>query len=242
MYQSQRMTTVQDGEILYTEFCTGYDSRSIYVDASWKVARVVSVLSIVLAGFLLLWQFTAPFLLFDRNYWRIAMVLFTMLALIQACTLLFVQSSACLDNALIYILAYNPIIYPTHCTWDTRITRTSIVSAVLYAVTALSMVLIPAPGTRPRERPYPMMVWDTATKNGDGKNNADDDDDDNDSISSFAYDTDIDHDETDDHFNHHIRNKMTTWREQQDVTDTSYSSNSPDDDDDAEYVQKGVGV
>ena len=242
MYQSQRMTTVQNGEIIYTEFCTGYDNRSIYMDSSWKAARAVSILSIVIAGFLLLWQFAAPFLLFDLNYWRIAMILFTLLSIIQGCTLFFLQSSACFDNALIYTLAYNPIIYPTHCSWDTRSTRTSIVSAVLYAVTAISMIIIPAPGIRPRERPYPMMVWDANTIGGGKKSDDDDDDDDdNDSTSSFAYDTEID---KDDDFYQHNRNKMSTWREQQDVTDTSYSSNSQNDnaDDDVAYVQKGMGV
>ena len=245
MYQSQRMTTIQDGEIMYTEFCTGYDNRSVYIDTKWKIARLVSILSVVLAGFLLLWQFTAPFLLFDRNYWRVAILLFTILAIIQACTLFFLKSSACFDNALIYSLAYNPLIYPTHCSWDTRTTRTSIVGAVFYAVTAISMVVIPAPGTRPRERPYPMMVWDTATnaddKNGDAnENDYNDENDDDDSTSSFAYDTEIDNDGDDDDFNRHTRNKISTWREQQDVTDTSYSSNSNNDD--VVYIQKGIGV
>ena len=238
MYQSQRMTTVQDGEILFTEFCTGYDDHSIHVDMTWKVARVVSVLGIIIAGFLLLWQFTAPFLLFDANYWRVAIILFLVLAILQGSTLLFLQSSACLDNALIYSLVYNPSIYPSQCSWDTSTTRTSIVGALFYAITAISMTIIPAPGTRPKERPYPMMVWDTTTTNGD----SDEDDEDEDDVASFAYDTEIENDDFDDDFKSHGRNKMSTWREQQDVTDTSYSSNSNRDDDDVEYVQKGVGV
>ena len=246
MYQSQRMTTVRYGEIIYTESCTGYDKRSIYVDTSWKAARVLSVLSIVIAGFLLLWQFSAPFLLFDRNYWRIATLLFVMLAVIQGCTMFFLMSSACNDNALVYKLAYNPIIYPTHCSWDTSTTRTNIVSTIMYAVTAISMMLIPAPGTRPKERPYPMMVWDTkSTNNGNRhKNDDDDEDDDNNSTMSFAYDSEVDNDDDDTKFNRHNHNKMASWREQQDVTETSISSNSIYDDDDRDviYVQKGMGV
>jgi hypothetical protein len=192
MYQSQRMTTFQDGEIMYNEFCTSYDPQSIHIDSLWKTARIASVIGFTVSGFLLLWQFSAPFLLFDTNYWRIAMILYAFLAIMQGCTFLFLHSTACTDNALIYILAYNPKLYPSECSWDSG-TRKNIASTILYAVTVLSMCIIPAPGTRPKERPYPMMVWDNATitKSGDDMSDCEvDDDDDNDSVTSFADDGD----------------------------------------------------
>jgi hypothetical protein len=180
MFKQQRMVNVLNGEIMYSEFCTGYDPNSIDIDMKWKVARIFSCIGIIISGFLLLWQFCAPFLLFDANYWRIAMVLFTFLAFCQGMTLFFLQSNACNDNVMIDLMAYNPKLYPPQCTWDSG-TRTCFASTILYMVTVWSMCCIPAPGTRPNERPYPMMVWETATNPGN-------DDDDDDSVESFACD------------------------------------------------------
>jgi hypothetical protein len=230
MYKQQRMTNVVNGEIVFSEFCTGYDTNSsIHIDSNWKIARIFSCIGIVLSGFLLLWQFCAPFLLFDTNYWRIAMILFTFLAVFQALTLFFLRSDACVDNTLIYTMAYNPKLYPDQCTWDSG-THTSIASLVLYIITVLSMCCIPAPGTRPNLRPYPMMVWDEATNN----RSDDDIDDDDDSVLSFACDDDCDDLPVE-------KNKSRNAKLEDDRTETDLSYSSHDDDD-IQFVKGGIEV
>jgi hypothetical protein len=164
MYRQQKLVNTVDERFVYIENCEGYP-EDVEIDCSWKIARAFSCLSVILAGFLMLWQFCAPFLLFDAIYWRWAMFLFSVIGLCQGATLLLLQSSACLDNPMIDLMAANPDIYPEACSWDWGM-RACLIGTILYFVTVCSMLLIPAPGTRPRERQFPMMVWD-----------ADDDDD-----------------------------------------------------------------
>jgi hypothetical protein len=155
------------------------------------------------------------------------MILFTLLAIFQGLTvLLFIQSSACYNNTLIYIMAYNPKIYPNECTWDSG-TRIGMASTILYVMTVICMYLIPAPGTRPKERPFPMMVWDTATDSNKDKNNNDDDDDndDDDSVTSFA----------DDEYDVKMTYKPKRHIDDEDLTETDvsyYDGNNNDDNDD----------
>lgn len=176
-----------NGEIIYSEFCSGYDGEMEF-DFSWKMARAFSCVSIIAAGFILLWQFCAPFLLFDALYWRWAMAIFTFIGACQGITLMFLDSTACLDNPYIELMVPNPKIYPDTCSWDWG-TRASLAGTILYFITVLSMFLIAAPGTRPNDRKFPMMVWDAED---------DDDEEEDESVAAESFQmSDSDDDSTD---------------------------------------------
>lgn len=184
MYRQQKVVDRRDGEAFYSESCAGYPSDTEF-DTDWKVARAFSLLSVFSAGFLILWQFCAPFLLFDSTYWRWAMVLFSFIGVCQGLTLKFLVSEGCWDNPLIPILSSHPDIYEDSCSWDWG-TRASLASTILYFLTVLSLMLIPAPGLRPSERHFPMMIWDDEGMSDDEDDGVDKLDEE--SIESFAFD------------------------------------------------------
>ena len=110
------------------------------------------------------------------------MGIFTLIGVCQGMTLQFLASDACNDNLLVERMVNNADIYPDTCSWDWG-TKASLASTILYLLTVVSMLIIPAPGVRPNERQFPMMVWDDA----DVSSHADEyEDDDEDSIDTFA--------------------------------------------------------
>ena len=194
-HKELRIDTHYGGDITFAEYCSGYPENTEF-DAKWRIARAFACLNMIFSGFLLLWQWFAPFLLFDALYWRWAMFLFAAIGGCQLATLLFLYSDACYDNVLLEDMVSDPSIYPTECTWDSGAV-VQIVAAILYFCTSISLCLIPAPGIRPNERKFPMMVWDhAASETGDegeeGESRSpvfsDSDDDDDDSVESFACD------------------------------------------------------
>lgn len=182
-YRQQKVVDRRDGEAFYAESCAGYPSGTEF-DSDWRLARAFSLLSVFSAGFLILWQLCAPFLLFDANYWRWAMVLFSFIGVCQGMTLKFLVSDGCWDNPLLPQLSSHPDIYEESCSWDWG-TRASLASTILYFLTVLSLLFIPAPGLRPNERHFPMMVWDDEGMSDDedeGSGKRDDE-----SVTSFAF-------------------------------------------------------
>jgi hypothetical protein len=187
MYREREASNRLNGEVVYIEQCTGYPA-DLEIDIAWKVARAFSCVGILVAGFVILWQFCAPFLLFDSVYWRWAMAIFAFIGACQGLTLQFVMSDACWANPLLPELTFHSSLYPENCTWDYG-TRSSLVGTIMWFVTVFSMVVIPAPGIRPSERKFPMMVWDDDdVSEEDGIHRLDDDEVDDDSIASFAFD------------------------------------------------------
>lgn len=185
MFRERKSADRQNGEVIYTEECVGYPEY-VEVDTAWKVARAFSCLGIIIAGFLILWQFCAPFLLFDSVYWRWATAIFAFIGTCQGLTLQFVMSDACLDNPLLGELTFNSNLYPETCSWGFG-TRASLIGCIMWFVTVFSLVVIPAPGIRPSDRKFPMMLWDDDdVSEDDGVHRFDDCDDD--SIASFAFD------------------------------------------------------
>ena len=186
MYKQQKFINRLNGVVNYSEACAGYEA-DIEIDTKWKVARAFSCIGIIVAGFILLWQFAAPFLLFDAVYWKWAMGIFCFIGICQGITLTFVGSMACHDNPMLERdpTVPDPSIYPEQCSWDWG-TKMSIAGTILYFLTVVSMFFIAAPGTRPNERKLPMMVW--------GDDGDDDDasayiiDEDDYSVDSFACD------------------------------------------------------
>lgn len=222
-----RISNQYEGDVVFSEFCAGYEEGTDF-DTEWTLSRAFSCLNIIAAGLLLLWQCFAPFLLFDALYWRWAMVLFAILGGLQTVTLLFLFSIACYDNTMIAEMVNNPDIYPAECSWDWG-ALVQMASAILYFCTSISFCFIPAPGVRPNERRFPMMVWD-AGSHADIDDDAfycsdDDDDDDDDSVESFACD----------YSDEHLPATSPTKKQQQapeDLTETEVSQTGYDDFDD----------
>jgi len=192
-----RISNQYEGDVVFAEYCGGYEEGTDF-NTDWTIARAFACLNIIAAGFLLLWQCFAPFLLFDKLYWRWAMVLFAILGGFQTATLLFLYSNACYDNTLVEEMVNNPDIYPAECSWDWG-ALVQMASAILYFCTSASFCFIPAPGVRPNERKFPMMVWDAGSHaEHDDEDDAFSgdyysDDDDEDSVESFACDYEGDH-------------------------------------------------
>jgi len=237
MYKEFRVSNQYNGEVYFSEYCAGYEEGTEF-DTAWKIARAFAVLTMIAAGFLLLWQCFAPFLLFDALYWRWAMVLFALLGACQGLTLLFVTSSACFDNVLLEEMVANPDIYPSTCSWDWG-TLVGFSSTFLYFATAASFCAIPAPGVRPNERKFPMMVWDTAEENDDNDEGsfASHDEFDDDSIESFACEYEEDHDRKE------ANNYPTTITKNQsleDMTETEFSQTGYEEDEEQELTVSEV--
>jgi len=187
MYKELRVSNQYNGDIIFAEYCSGYEEGTEF-NTEWSIARAFSCLGMLAAGILLLWQCFAPFLLFDALYWRWAMVLFALIGGCQTATLFFLYSNACYDNVLVDEMTNNPSLYPSECSWDWG-ALVQLSSAVLYFCTAASFCFIPAPGMRPNERRFPMMVWNSDDSSvQDADSFALDDDEDDDSIDSFACD------------------------------------------------------
>jgi hypothetical protein len=229
MYRLREPSDRLNGVVVYTEKCAGYPS-DLEIDTAWKVARAFSCVGVLVAGFLILWQFCAPFLLFDSVYWRWAMAIFAFIGACQGLTLQFVMSDACWANPLLAELTFNSSLYPEHCSWDFG-TRSSLVGTIMWFVTVLSMVVIPAPGIRPSERKFPMMVWDDDDVSEEDRilrPNDEEAEDDDDSIDSFAFD-EVDLDE--------VVSKQDSRRHTngaEDMTETEVSESYDDDNLDGE--------
>lgn len=161
-YRWHQVSQELDGLEYLREGCVNYDKGHPFfrpLDPLWKTARAFACIATIVAGFLLFWSFCAPLLLLDQLFWRWGMALYVVCALCQAVTLTFLWSNACVDSPLLTLHVPDPTIYPDTCAWDTGM-YCSVVGAALYLLAAVSMVFIPAPGYRPDEPGFPVMVWD----------------------------------------------------------------------------------
>lgn len=173
MFRWHQFSNELDGKTYMREGCVNYPKGHPLwdFDGKWKAARAFSCIATIVAGFMIFWSFCAPLLLFDGLFWRWAIIVYIFIAICEGLTLLFLWSNGCSENPLLQLHVPDPSIYPLECSWDTG-TWCQILGVAFYGLAAISMCIIPAPGLRPKDQEFPIMIWEE-----DDEDSEDDDED-----------------------------------------------------------------
>jgi hypothetical protein len=153
-YQFTKQYTTVAGRQVETFGCAALPD-SMEADAKLKTVRAFTVIAGVLGGLITFGLWLAPCLAIwsDASWKCLAITIITILPLFQGLTFLILDSSFCTDNTA---LAGTGIQYGT-CQWEQGLTS-NVLSVVLWLITGLSMLGIPAPRRDPPGPPEIQVV------------------------------------------------------------------------------------
>lgn len=144
--------------------CVAYPS-GFGTDSEWKTTQAFAIITVVIGAIMVFWSWLSPCLQFGTKFWKQAGCVFMFCSITQGLTLLFLQSSACNDNAIVQGLVEGT--YSETCEWDFG-TKTNISAVVFWAVAGAAMCVVKPPEQEDRPPAETQTVTYAETPNADG--------------------------------------------------------------------------